>query len=377
MPGTGSGRVDATLRLYFSQAWIVGSSPPLDRAPLNASNATVESPDRLQADQQGAHSQGTSLLAPVAADMRAMDGIIRERLRSDVLLVNQVGEYIVGAGGKRLRPALLLLIAGALDHHGPHRLTLAAVVEFIHTATLLHDDVVDESDLRRGRQTANALFGNAASVLVGDFLYSRSFQMMVDVGSVPVMRTLADATNVIAEGEVLQLLNIHDPDVDEARYMQVIRYKTAKLFEASARLAAILAGCSEDEQEPWAEFGRRIGTAFQLVDDVLDYSGVTADIGKNVGDDLREGKPTLPLIYLLERGSAAQRAMVRDTVIDSSHADLAGIQAAIDNSGALDYTRGLAEREAAAARAVAMRLPESAYKRSLIDLCSFAVHRDY
>ncbi len=309
--------------------------------------------------------------------MRAMDALIRQRLHSDVVLVNQVAEYIIGAGGKRLRPALLLLIAGALDYRGAHRLTLAAVVEFIHTATLLHDDVVDESDLRRGRQTANALFGNAASVLVGDFLYSRSFQMMVDVGSLPVMRTLADATNVIAEGEVLQLLNIHDPDVDEARYLQVIRYKTAKLFEASARLAAILAGCSEAEQEPWAEFGRRIGTAFQLIDDVLDYSGVTAEIGKNVGDDLREGKPTLPLIFLLERGDPAQQTMVRDTVIDSAHADLASIQAAIDSSGALDYTRAMAAREADVARVIAETLPESDYKRSLLELCWFAIHRDF
>ncbi len=347
-------------------------------------NAYIASPEPLELTEPdrpeattAAHVQAASLLAPVADDMRAMDALIRTRLRSDVVLVNQVSEYIIGAGGKRLRPALLLLISGALDYRGPHRLALAAVVEFIHTATLLHDDVVDESDLRRGHQTANALFGNAASVLVGDFLYSRSFQMMVDVGSLPVMRTLADATNVIAEGEVLQLLNIHDPDVDEERYLQVIRYKTAKLFEASARLAAILAGCSEDEQEPWAEFGRRIGTAFQLVDDVLDYSGVTAEIGKNVGDDLREGKPTLPLIYLLERGSVSQQAMVRDTVIDSSHADLAGIQAAIDTSGALEYTRAMAEREAAAARAVAERLPESPYKRSLLELCSFAIHRDY
>ena len=306
-----------------------------------------------------------------------MDALIRKRLHSEVVLVNQVAEYIIGAGGKRLRPALLLLIAGALDYRGAHRLTLAAVVEFIHTATLLHDDVVDESGLRRGRQTANALFGNAASVLVGDFLYSRSFQMMVEVGSLPVMRTLADATNVIAEGEVLQLLNIHDPDVDEARYLQVIRYKTAKLFEASARLAAILAGCPDAEQEPWAEFGRRIGTAFQLIDDVLDYSGVTAEIGKNVGDDLREGKPTLPLIYLLERGNAAQQTMVRDTVIDSAHADLASIQAAIDTSGALDYTRAMAAREADVARTIAQSLPASEYKRSLLELCWFAVHRDF
>jgi octaprenyl-diphosphate synthase len=339
---------------------------------LNDFPATVEAPPRTPEK-----AQASSLLLPVTDDMKAMDALIRQRLRSEVVLVNQVAEYIIGAGGKRLRPALLLLIAGALDYRGPHRLTLAAVVEFIHTATLLHDDVVDESDLRRGRQTANALFGNAASVLVGDFLYSRSFQMMVDVGSLSVMRVLADATNVIAEGEVLQLLNIHDPEVDEARYMQVIRYKTAKLFEASARLAAILAGCTEEQQEPWAEFGRRIGTAFQLVDDVLDYSGVTAEIGKNVGDDLREGKPTLPLIYLLQRGSPAERNLVRNTVLDSTDCDLAGIQHAIDTSGALDYTRAIAEREAAAARVVAERLPESPYKRSLLELCSFAIHREF
>jgi len=339
---------------------------------LNASQVILDLPDAVLAKPDQA-----SLLAPIADDMRAMDALIRKCLRSDVVLVSQVGEYIVGAGGKRLRPALLLLIAGALEYRGVHRLSLAAVVEVIHTATLLHDDVVDESDLRRGRQTANALFGNAASVLVGDFLYSRAFQMMVDVGSLPVMRTLADATNVIAEGEVLQLLNIHDPDVDEERYMQVIRFKTAKLFEASARLAAILAGASEAEQEPWAEFGRRIGTAFQLIDDVLDYSGVTAEIGKNVGDDLREGKPTLPLIYLMERGNPRQQAMVRDTVIDSAHADLAQIQDAIDASGALDYTRAIARREADAARRIAERLPDSIYRRSLLDLCSFAIHRDF
>ena len=342
---------------------------------MNAVTDSLATPELERARSRA--TQAATLLAPVADDMRAMDGVIRDRLRSDVVLVNQVAEYIISAGGKRLRPALLLLVAGALGYRGPHRLSLAAIIEFIHTATLLHDDVVDESDLRRGRQTANSLFGNAASVLVGDFLYSRSFQMMVDVGSLPVMRTLADATNVIAEGEVLQLLNIHDPDVDEERYMQVIRYKTAKLFEASARLGAILAGCSDDEQEPWAEFGRRIGTAFQLIDDVLDYSGVTSEIGKNVGDDLREGKPTLPLIYLLERGDPAERTMVRDTVIDSTHADLARIQAAIDHSGALDYTRAVAEKESAAARAIAQRLPESPHKRSLLELCAFAIHRDF
>ena len=309
--------------------------------------------------------------------MQAMDALIRARLRSEVVLVSQVSEYIIGAGGKRLRPALLLLIANALEYRGADHLPLAAVVEFIHTATLLHDDVVDESALRRGRQTANALFGNAASVLVGDFLYSRAFQMMADVGNLAVMRTLADATNVIAEGEVLQLLNIHDPDVDEARYLQVIRYKTAKLFEASARLAAILAEAGDEDEARWAEFGRRIGTAFQLIDDVLDYSGATTEIGKNVGDDLREGKPTLPLIYLIEHGNATQRTLVRDTVIDSAEADFARIQAEIAGSGALEYTRGIAAREADAARAIAGRLPDSPYKRSLLELCSFAVERDY
>lgn len=348
---------------------------PEPRPPLNAITASIDLPSTP--DLGTPRPQVSLVLAPVADDMRAMDGLIRTRLHSDVMLVNQVGEYIVNAGGKRLRPALLLLIAGALDYRGAHRLTLAAVVEFIHTATLLHDDVVDESDLRRGRKTSNALFGNAASVLVGDFLYSRSFQMMVDVGSLPVMRTLADATNVIAEGEVLQLLNIHDPDVDEERYMQVIRFKTAKLFEASAKLAAILAGCNEAEQEPWAEFGRRIGTAFQLIDDVLDYSGSTAEIGKNVGDDLREGKPTLPLIYLMARGTPREQSLVRDTLIDSSHADFGQIQSAIETSGALDYTREIAEREAEAARAVVERLPASAYRRSLLELCSFAIHREF
>lgn len=317
------------------------------------------------------------MLAPIAHDMQAMDALIRDRLSSEVALVNQVAEYIIGAGGKRLRPALLLLIAGALDYRGVHHLSLAAVVEFIHTATLLHDDVVDESGLRRGRQTANALFGNAAAVLVGDFLYSRAFQMMVDVGKLEVMRTLADATNVIAEGEVLQLLNIHNPDVDEARYMQVIRFKTAKLFEASARLAAIITEAGAQEEERWAEFGRRIGTAFQLIDDVLDYSGATAEIGKNVGDDLREGKPTLPLIYLLRHGDAAQRALVRDTVIDSENADFERIQSEIAGSGALEYTRAIAAREADAARAIAAHLPDSPHKDSLLELCSFAIRRDF
>ena len=285
-------------------------------------------------------------MAPIATDMQGMDRIIRQRLGSEVALVSQIAEYIIAAGGKRLRPALLLMMSGALGYRGEHHLGLAAVVEFIHTATLLHDDVVDESSLRRGRATANAMFGNAASVLVGDFLYSRAFQMMVDVGSVPVMRTLADATNVIAEGEVLQLMNIQDPDVTEARYLQVIRYKTAKLFEAAARLAALLAEAHAATEEACAAFGRHIGTAFQLIDDVLDYSGDPGEIGKNVGDDLREGKPTLPLIYLLEHGTAAQRELVRAAITREVEIDLAALLAEIRASQALDYARDAARREA-------------------------------
>jgi octaprenyl-diphosphate synthase len=317
------------------------------------------------------------ILAPIAHEMRAMDDVIRTRLKSDVVLVNQIAEYIVGAGGKRLRPALVLLLSGAGGYTGQHHLTLAAVIEFIHTATLLHDDVVDESSLRRGRATANALFGNAASVLVGDFLYSRAFQMMVDVGDMRVMRVLADATNVIAEGEVLQLLNVHDPEVDEDRYLQVIRYKTAKLFEASTRLAAILCERPPVEEELWAELGRRIGTAFQLVDDVLDYSGVTADIGKNVGDDLREGKATLPLIYLLENGTAAQRTLIRGAILQSDDANLDLIQSEIQQSGALQYAREMAQSEADAALSIVGTLPDSLHKNSLIELCAFAIRRDH
>jgi octaprenyl-diphosphate synthase len=324
------------------------------------------------------HTTTERLLAPITTDMTGMDQVIRTRLDSEVALVSQVAEYIITAGGKRLRPALVLLMSRALRYQGEHHLSLAAVVEFIHTATLLHDDVVDESTLRRGRATANALFGNAASVLVGDFLYSRAFQMMVEAGDMRIMRTLADATNVIAEGEVLQLLNINDPDVTEARYLQVIRYKTAKLFEASARIAAILAGVDEACEEQCAEYGRRIGTAFQLIDDMLDYCGDTAEIGKNVGDDLREGKPTLPLIYLLERGNAEQRELVRNAITQSSGSgDLERLQAEILQTGALDYVRQAAKRESDAACAAIIGLPDSVYKQSLIELSAFAIDRGF
>jgi len=262
------------------------------------------------------------LSALIGPDMKAVDAVIRNRLHSDVALVRQVAEYIIHSGGKRMRPALVLLAAGALGYQGNQHHEMAAVIEFIHTATLLHDDVVDESALRRGRDTANAIFGNAASVLVGDFLYSRAFQMMVEVDDMRVMRVLSDATNIIAEGEVLQLMNCHDADVDEARYMQVIHYKTAKLFEAAAQLGAILGQASPELERALTVYGKHLGTAFQLVDDVLDYSGQEADTGKHIGDDLAEGKPTLPLIYVMQHGNAEQAACVE--IEDHFHE--AGIQ---------------------------------------------------
>lgn len=323
------------------------------------------------------HYATPHITQPIAADLDALNQVIREQLHSDVSLVNQIAQYIVGAGGKRIRPALVLLLANAHGYHGTAHHALAAVVEFIHTATLLHDDVVDESSLRRGRETANALFGNAASVLVGDFLYSRAFQMMVSIGDIRVMRILADATNVIAEGEVLQLLNMHDPDVTEARYLQVIRSKTAKLFEAAAELGALIAGASDVEIEAAAEYGRSLGTAFQLIDDVLDYSGNAADIGKNVGDDLREGKPTLPLIYLMQNGTPAQHDLVRACIENGDEIHFDDILAAITTSGALDYTKRKAEQAAQRARESIRDLAHSQFKDSLLQLCAFAVDRNH
>ena len=312
-----------------------------------------------------------STLAPVAEDMAKVDALIHRRLDSDVALVRQVAEYLVGSGGKRLRPAMLLLACGAAGYGGPARLELAAVIEFIHTATLLHDDVVDASDLRRGRTTANAAFGNAAAVLVGDFLYSRAFQMMVEIDDMRVMQVLAEATNTIAAGEVMQLMGSHDPDVDEARYLEVIRRKTAKLFEASGRLAGVLSRQENFEQQ-LAEYGRRVGTAFQLVDDVLDYGG---ELGKSLGDDLAEGKPTLPLIYTMRRGNAEQAALVRRAITEGGREDFAAVLQAIRASGALDYARAAAEREAEAASRAIDALPASQFKRSLLELASFAVTR--
>lgn len=309
--------------------------------------------------------------------MLAVDAVIRQRLRSEVVLVNQVAEYIIAGGGKRMRPALVLLSAGALSYSGTHHHELAAVVEFIHTATLLHDDVVDESALRRGRDTANAVFGNAASVLVGDFLYSRAFQMMVQVGQMRVMQVLSSATNIIAEGEVLQLMNCHDPDVDEARYLQVIRYKTAKLFEAAAQLGAILAGATPAQEEALTAYGMHLGTAFQLVDDVLDYSGQEADTGKHLGDDLAEGKPTLPLIYVMQNGTPEQAACVRRAIETGGRDDFPLVLDAIRSSGALEHARGRAREAAEQAKMAISVLPDSNYKRSLLELAAFAVDRSH
>ena len=315
------------------------------------------------------------LLAPIADDMKQVDAAIRARLDSEVVLIRTIGDYIVGAGGKRMRPAMVLMVARALGYTGTHHHLMAAVVEFIHTATLLHDDVVDESDLRRGRKTANAVFGNAASVLVGDYLYSRSFEMMVESGSMRVMSILSEATTVIAEGEVLQLLNVHDPDVTQERYLQVVRFKTAKLFEAAARVGAILADGSAEQEAAAGAYGRHIGTAFQLIDDVLDYSGDADALGKNVGDDLREGKPTLPLIWVMEQGTPAQQALIR-TAIETGDADFTEVARAIQETGALEHTMQAARNEADLAKAALSAYPVSVYRDSLIEFCAFAVDRD-
>jgi octaprenyl-diphosphate synthase len=309
------------------------------------------------------------------SSMRRVDGVIRARLSSRVALIDQISSYIVTAGGKRIRPRLVLLFAEALGFDGAEQFELAAVVEFIHTATLLHDDVVDESSLRRGRATANATFGNAASVLVGDFLYSRAFQMMVSINRLRVLEVLADATNVIAEGEVLQLMNMHDPDISVDEYLRVIRFKTAKLFEASARLGAVLAESAPAVEEACAAYGRALGTAFQLVDDLLDYEGSSQQLGKNVGDDLREGKPTLPLLIAMERGSDLDRQTIRHAIEHGEVQRLPEIIAIVKATGAIDATRLAAQREADKARASIQGLPDSAARGALLELCAQSVHR--
>ncbi len=313
----------------------------------------------------------------IADEMRSVDAVIRSRLRSEVALVEQVSEHIIGSGGKRLRPALVLLAAGACGYSGSAHYQLAAVVEFIHTATLLHDDVVDASELRRGKATANAIFGNPASVLVGDFLYSRAFQMMVELRDMRVMEVLANATNTIAEGEVLQLLNGHDADVSEDDYLRVIRYKTAKLFEAAAQLGAIVSHASREVEEGLARYGMHLGTAFQVIDDVLDYSGDHGQTGKNLGDDLAEGKPTLPLIHAMRHGTAEQSAIIRGAIEHGGLEEFQPVLNAIRDTGALDYARRQADLEAKRATAALDALPRSTCRDSLIQLAAFAVSRSY
>ncbi len=318
-----------------------------------------------------------SFHALIAQEMEALDRLIRQRLGSDVALVQAVADYIIAGGGKRLRPALVLLASGACGYFGPHRLDIAAVVEFIHTATLLHDDVVDESELRRGRKTANTQFGNAASVLVGDFLYSRAFQMMLVAQDMRVMEVLATATNTIAEGEVLQLMNIRNAGISEGEYLNVIRRKTAKLFEAAAQLGAVLAKSSAEVEQGLARYGAHLGTAFQLVDDVLDYSGDSESIGKNLGDDLSEGKATLPLIFILHNGSVEQKAVVRAAIENGERGDLLQVKAALLAGGALKYAYDAAYGEAMMARESIACLPNSSFKDSLLELSDFAVERNH
>lgn len=313
----------------------------------------------------------------VAADLQEVDRVIRNRLASDVVLVNQVAEYIIGSGGKRLRPLVVVIAAKACGSADQRHTQAAAIIEFIHTATLLHDDVVDGSSLRRGHDTANAVWGNEASVLVGDYVYSRSFEMMVSLGSMRIMDVMSRATNRIAEGEVLQLMNAHDPDCTEERYFEVIYRKTAQLFEAGTQIAAILTGSPAYVEEAMTKYGRHLGTAFQLVDDALDYRADRDTLGKNLGDDLAEGKPTLPLIYALKHGTDEQRALIRTSIENGSTEALPQITAAIESTGGLAYTARLARQEASLAIEALAVLPDSEYKQALRELADFAVERTY
>ncbi|KJV27191.1 octaprenyl diphosphate synthase [Aquitalea magnusonii] len=308
--------------------------------------------------------------------MQTVDRVIRARLHSDVVLIRQVAEYIITAGGKRLRPVLTLLSGKALGYEGDHLYELAAMIEFIHTATLLHDDVVDESDMRRGRETANALFGNAASVLVGDFLYTRAFQMMVTTNNMQILQVMAEATNIIAEGEVLQLLNIGNTELSEQDYLQVIQYKTAKLFEAAARVGALIANGSDAQVKALADYGMYLGTAFQIIDDVLDYSGDADTIGKSLGDDLAEGKATLPLIYTMRQGPAAAADVVRQALENASRDRFHDVLAAVQSCGALDYAKNEAIKAAEQAVAAIADLPDTPVKQALVELARLSVERN-
>ena len=318
-----------------------------------------------------------AIQALVADDMAAVNAEIRRRLDSDVVLINQLSHYIIDSGGKRLRPLIVLLAARALGYGGQAHIILAAIIEFIHTATLLHDDVVDASELRRGQSSANAVWGNEASVLVGDFLYSRAFEMMVEVGSLRIMEILARTTNTIAEGEVMQLLNCHDPDTTEERYIQVIRSKTAKLFEAASQLGAVLVESPIAREQAMAAYGMHLGTAFQLIDDALDYTQDSDTLGKNVGDDLAEGKPTLPLIHAMRHGDESQRQLIRSAIENGGLEQIDAVVSAIESTGSITYTARQAEDAAALAREAITALPDSPYKEALIALAHYSVHRDH
>ncbi len=327
-------------------------------------------------DDMAAVTTLKEILAPIEADMQRVDQLIGERLASEVALINQIGGYIIGAGGKRLRPALVLLSARALGGKGEIANLLAVVIEFIHTATLLHDDVVDHSDRRRGRETANALWGNSGAVLSGDFLYSRAFQLMVEADRLPVMRVMADATNAIAEGEVLQLLNVNDSAVDEARYLRVIELKTARLFDAAGMLGAIAADSGEKGQTRLGAYGHALGMAYQLVDDLIDYTGDPAVSGKNLGNDLAEGKPTLPLIHAMKHGTWEQAELIRDAISNGRVERIDDVLRAVEATGAIPYTRALAEQYSETAVDALRDLPDSPHKKALVDLARFCISRD-
>ena len=316
-----------------------------------------------------------SIRGLIAVDMDRVNVQVQKRLHSDVALINQLGHYIINSGGKRLRPALVLLSAGVFSYRGDKHLDLAAIIEFIHTATLLHDDVVDASSLRRGKATANQRWGNEASVLVGDFLYSRAFQMMVEVGSMKVMKVLADATNTIAKGEVQQLINQHNAQTTEESYLEVINNKTAKLFEAAGQLGAIINDCPPEQEQAMAAYGKHLGTAYQLIDDVLDYSAESADLGKNIGDDLAEGKPTLPLLYAMWNGTGEQSELISNAITEPGDKDIGQIMQAINSTGAIDYTAGLARAASQRAMDAIDGLPPSEYLDALYGLACFAVDR--
>ena len=336
-----------------------------------------QQPEQQPKQQHDQQLSFDDVMAQCQFDMQAVDQVIHQRLSSEVALVNQLSHYIVNSGGKRLRPLITLLSAKVFGYQGELHYLLAAIIEFIHTATLLHDDVVDESNLRRGNETANALFGNAASVLVGDFLYSRAFEMMIDVDDMRVMQILATTTNVIAEGEVMQLMNVHDAETTEEKYLEVIHCKTAKLFEAATQLGAVLCDRDEKEVQAMAAYGRYLGTAFQLIDDVMDYSSDSEKMGKNVGDDLAEGKPTLPLIYAIRQGTPEQAALIKAAIKKGGYDKIDEVQAIIEQTGALSYTEKMAQQQAQLAIAELSHLPDSENRALLVSIARLSVYRSH